>query len=195
MIMLRSRRTVALCVTVLLAVPALLALTTARQAPAPARAVQPRDGQRDFDFEIGRWKTHLRRLTQPMSGSDTWVEYEGTSIVRPVFDGRANLVELDVEGPTGRIQGLSLRLYNPHTRQWSLNYASLRNGLITAPVTGQFENRRGEFYGEDSLDGRQIFVRFVITPITADSCRFEQAFSADGGKTWETNWIAIDRRR
>lgn len=170
------------------------------RSEAEASAVDPpqrsaeRDGQNDFDFEIGTWRTELRRLQNPLSGSSTWVEYTGASVVREIMGGRANVVELDVEGPAGRIEGLSLRLYNPETRQWSLNFASLRNGTLTPPVIGAFDNGRGVFYGHELLDGRPIFVRFVISDITADSARFEQAFSADGGKTWEANWIAVDTR-
>jgi hypothetical protein len=152
------------------------------------------DGQHDFDFEIGTWKTHVSRLAQPLSGSKKWVELEGTSVVRAIMDGRTNLVELDVSGPSGRIAGVSLRLYNPDTRQWSLNYASLRNGTLTAPTVGGFNKGRGEFFGLDTLDGKPVFVRFVIACSTPDSCRFEQAFSDDGGKSWEVNWIATDTR-
>src|SRR5262245_28091561 len=97
------------------------------------------DGQRDFDFEIGSWKTHVRRLSRPLTGSTTWVEYDGTSVVRKIWNGRANLVELDVEGPAGRIEGLSLRLYNPKSRQWSLNFASSTGGVLTTPTIGAFE--------------------------------------------------------
>ncbi len=148
----------------------------------------------DFDFEIGSWKTHLRRLTKPLSGSSSWVEYEGTTVVSKVWGGRANLVELDVSGPAGRIEALSLRLYNPDTRQWSLNFANVRSGVMAPPTLGGFSNGRGEFYNFDTLDGREILVRFVISDITRNSCRFEQAFSIDGGKTWEVNWIATDTR-
>src|SRR5574338_882762 len=90
------------------------------------QTVNERDGQRDFDFEIGTWKTHLRRRLHPLTGSNTWVEYEGTTVVRKVWNGRANLVELEVAGPAGRIEGLSLRLYNPQSRQWSLNFSNSR---------------------------------------------------------------------
>jgi hypothetical protein len=153
-----------------------------------------RDGQHDFDFEIGAWKTHLRRLQRPLSGSTGWVEYEGTTIVTRVLDGRANLVELKVNGPTGRLEGLSLRLYNPQSRQWSLNYANVNDGQLTTPSIGAFKNGRGEFYNQDTYNGRAIFIRFVITKITDDQYRFEQSFSDDGGQTWELNWIAIDTR-
>lgn len=153
-----------------------------------------RDGQNDFDFEIGTWKTHLRRLLNPLTGSNKWVEYEGTTVVRKVWNGRANLVELTADGPAGRFEGLSLRLYNPQSRQWSLNFANINGGVMTLPTIGEFKNGRGEFFNQETLNGRAIFVRFVISEITPNSCRFEQAFSDDGGKTWEVNWIAIDTR-
>lgn len=157
-------------------------------------AFAQRDGQHDFDFEIGTWKTHLRRLQRPLSGSTTWVEYEGTSVVSKVLDGRANLVELKVNGPAGRIEGLSLRLYNPQSRQWSLNFANINAGTLTPPTIGEFKEGRGEFYNQDTFNGRAILVRFVIIKITQDQYRFEQSFSDDGGKTWELNWIAVDTR-
>jgi len=153
-----------------------------------------RDGQHDFDFEIGTWKTHLRRLQRPLTGSTTWVEYEGTTVVRSVLDGRANLVELKVDGPAGKLEGLSLRLYNPQSRQWSLNFANISTGTLSTPTIGEFKDGRGEFYDQESYNGRAILVRFVITKITQDQYRFEQSFSDDGGKTWEVNWIAIDTR-
>lgn len=170
----------------------------AQQKPVAAQgSVQPptaRDGSHDFDFEIGTWKTHLRRLQHPLSGSSAWVEYEGTSVVSKIWDGRANLVELEVDGPAGHIEGLSLRLYDPAARQWSLNFSNSRTGTLSPPPIGEFKNGRGEFYGPETLDGRAILVRFVISDITENSCRFEQAFSADGGKAWEVNWIATDTR-
>jgi hypothetical protein len=169
-----------------------LALSAGIALAAPQSG--PRDGQQDFDFEFGRWKTEVRRLAKPLSGSTEWVEYAGTSIVHAFLGGRANLVELSVSGPAGRIEGVSLRLYHPESRQWSLHYAGLRNGELTAPLYGRFEGGRGEFYGDDTLGGRPIRVRFVISEITADSARFVQSFSADGGETWEDNWIAIDTR-
>ena len=153
-----------------------------------------RDGQHDFDFAIGTWKTSLTRLVKPLSGSTTWVKLEGTSVIRKVWDGRANLVELKVAGPSGTIEGLSLRLYNPQTRKWSLNFASSRNGTLVTPTIGEFANGRGEFFSDEDLDGKPIRVRNVFSDITPNSYRFEQAFSADGGKTWEVNWVAIDTR-
>ncbi len=154
----------------------------------------PRDGQRDFDFEIGTWKTSLKRLLNPLTGSTKWVEYEGTTVVRKVWNGDANLVELDVSGSAGSIKALSLRLYNPKSHQWSLNFANAGGGVMAAPTIGEFKNGRGEFFDQETLNGRAILVRFVISDITKNSCHFEQAFSDDGGKTWEVNWIATDTR-
>ena len=175
----------------------LLALALALAAPSAASAQDApagRDGQHDFDFEIGAWRTHLSRLQRPLTGSTEWVEYDGTTVVREVWGGRANLVELDVEGPAGHLEVLSLRLYNPETRQWSLNSASARGGTLFPPMVGEFRDGRGVFFGQETFDGRPIFVRFVISDVTPDSCRFEQAFSVDGGATWEVNWIAVDTR-
>ena len=157
-------------------------------------AVALASGERDFDFAIGHWKTQLKRLKAPLSGSTSWVEYEGTTTCRKVWDGRANLVELDVSGPAGRIEGLSLRLYNPEAKQWSLNFANARAGTLASPTIGEFKGGRGEFYNQDTFNGRAILVRFVISDITKDSVRYEQAFSGDGGKSWEVNWIAVDTR-
>ena len=157
-------------------------------------ASTPRDGQHDFDFEIGTWKTQLSRLRRPLSGSTEWVEYEGTTVVRKVWNGRANLVELDVEGPAGRIEALSLRLYNPETLKWSLNFSNSATGTMSPPTIGEFRNGRGEFYNQETFNGRDILVRFFISDITPTSCYFEQAFSDDGGKTWEVNWKATDTR-
>jgi hypothetical protein len=153
-----------------------------------------RDGSHDFDFEIGTWKTHLRRLLHPLSGSTTWVEYEGTTVVRKVWGGRANLVELVADGPAGHFEGLNLRLYNPQSNQWSLNFANSSSGVMSQPTIGSFKNGRGEFFDQETFNGRAVFVRFVISDITPNSCRFEQSFSDDGGKTWEVNWVATDTR-
>ena len=167
--------------------------SNASRAPVQ-QPLKERDGQHDFDFEIGTWKTHLRRLLHPLSGSTTWVEYEGTTVVRKVWNGCANLVELVADGPAGHFEGLNLRLYNPQSHQWSLNFANSSGGTMSQPTIGEFKNGRGEFFDQETLNGRAIFVRFVISDITLNSCRFEQAFSDDGGKTWEVNWIAIDTR-
>jgi len=167
-------------------------------ADAPDASTQhmpaQRDGQHDFDFETGNWKTHVSRLVHPLTGSTTWVTYEGTTVVRKVWNGRANLGELEIDGNAGHIELLSLRLYNPSSRQWSLNVASSGGGTLGVPAIGEFKNGRGEFFDQETFNGRAILIRFVISDITPNSCHFEQAFSDDGGKTWEVNWVATDTR-
>ena len=171
------------------------ALIAGAWVPAAAQGdAPPHDGSRDFDWEIGTWDTQLKLLKGPLTGSTTWVEYRGTSAVRKVMDGRANLVELSVAGPGGKIEGVSLRLYDPTARQWKLHFASIADGQLTPPAIGGFVGDHGEFYAQDSLRGRAIFVRFVIDKVDARTWRFVQAFSDDGGKTWEPNWIATDTR-
>jgi hypothetical protein len=170
-----------------------IGFATASAAPPAAK----RSGAHDFDWEIGTWTTRVGIRTNPLSGeAPRWVDYVGTSVVKPLLGGRANFVELSVAGAQGKIEGGSLRLYGSQSGQWSLNYANLRNGLLTSPVYGGFDaSGRGLFYGPDTLDGRAILVRFVITRPSANEARFEQGYSADGGVTWEDNWIATDTRK
>jgi hypothetical protein len=159
-----------------------------------ATADAARDGAHDFDFEIGSWHSHISRLAHPLTGSTEWVEYDGTSEISKVWNGRANLVELEVSSPEGKIEGLSLRLYNPAAHQWSLNFANSRVGTLSVPTVGGFHHGRGEFYDLEDFGGRMILVRNVFFDITKDSYHFEQAFSVDGGKTWEVNWKNLDTR-
>jgi hypothetical protein len=148
------------------------------------------DGSHDFDFEFGDWTVQLSRLLDPLTGSDQWVEYQGTSVVRRVWDGRANLGEFEVEGSAGHIQGLSLRLYNPETAEWSIRWASSRDGELGPPMVGGFGDGVGEFHSEELWNDRSIGVRFQFTDITETTFQLEQAFSDDKGQTWEANWIA-----
>jgi len=153
-----------------------------------------RDGQHDFDFELGTWKIHLKRLEHPLTGSTSWVEFDGTSVTRKVWDGRAQIEEFETDGTTGHIEGLTLRLYNPESHQWSLNWANSRTGVLGQPTIGEFKNGRGEFFDQEAFNGRMILVRFIWSEITPNSAHFEQSFSDDGGKTWEANWITDQTR-
>jgi hypothetical protein len=150
-----------------------------------------RDGQRDFDFFVGNLKRRLNSLT----GSEKWVEFDGIDVDRNLLNGRANLDELVVDGPTGHIEGITLRLYNPQTHQWSLYWANGKAGVIGGPPNvGEFKNGRGEFYCQDTYNGRLIFIRYVWSDVTPNSAHFEQSYSDDGGKTWEANWITDQTR-
>jgi hypothetical protein len=162
---------------------------------APAVPASPPGAPHDFDFEHGRWRTSLRRLVRPLSGSQEWAEYTGSTVVHALLGGRANLVELDVSGPQGRIEGVSLRLFDTQQRRWTLNFSNAAAGTLELPMTGGFGGgKQGIFYSAETLRGRPILARFVIDVVDADTCRFEQAFSADAGATWEVNWIAVDTR-
>jgi hypothetical protein len=148
-----------------------------------------RDGQHDFDFDLGTWKLHVSRLDKPLTGSTKWNELDGSVVVRKIWDGQANIAEVNAVGPSGHLQFLALRLYNPESHQWSNSFASSSDGTLSVPMVGEFKNGRGEFIDQEPFHGRTILVRFVMWPIGSNSARSEQAFSDDGGKTWETNWI------
>jgi hypothetical protein len=156
----------------------------------PANAPSPsRDGRRDFDFLHGTWRVRNRRLRRVLSGSNDWYEFDGTTVERSVWDGQANLEEYDAVSPSGRIRGLALRLYDPSARQWTIHWSSSATGRLDHPMVGEFRDGRGEFGGRDEIEGRTIATRFIWTSSSPNACRWEQAFSADGGATWETNWI------
>ncbi len=162
-------------------------------APAKPEAAA-HDGRHDFDFEFGDWTMRLSRRMKPLTGSNTWVQYQGSSIVRKVWNGAANLGEIELDGPGGHIEGLTLRVYNPEAKQWSVHFANSASGVLGEAMVGGFRDGRGEFYDRETYDGRAIFVRFVFSDITPASFKFEQAFSDDGGKTWEANWVSTFTR-
>jgi len=155
------------------------------------------DGQHDFDFEVGTWKIHLKRLDHRLVGSTNWVEFDGTSVIRKVWGGRADLEEFETDSPAGgHIEGLTLRLYDPQTHQWSLYWATSKSGAMGPPTIGEFKNGRGEFFDTEPSgpNGRSILCRFVWTNTNTDTPHFKQSFSEDGGKTWEVNWITDQTR-
>jgi hypothetical protein len=148
------------------------------------------DGQHAFDFDFGRWKTHSSRLLHPLTGSTTWVEMDGVSVVKKVWDGRANLAEYKADGPAGHVELMALRWFNPATHEWNIDFATPTVGMLgTVPGVGEFKNGRVDFYDYEPINGRSVLVRFSMWSITADTAQSEQAFSEDGGKTWEVNWI------
>jgi hypothetical protein len=151
------------------------------------------DGQHGFDWDLGTWKIHMSRLSHPLTGSATWTEMNGVTVNSKVWDGRANLAEVEADGAGGHLELLALRLYNPATQEWNVNFATSGVGILNTPtsqpIIGEFKNGRGEFYDQEPYNGRSILVRFRIGPISPDSAQSEQAFSDDGGKTWEVNWI------
>ena len=170
---------------------ALLCATT-QFAAAQAPGVPLHDGLHDFDFVIGRWNVHLRKLLHPLTGSTEWVEYEGTSVMTKLWDDRANMEEFKVASLDKRlhIDAQTLRLYNPQTRQWSIYLVDAASGKLPMPPTvGAFKDGRGEFFDAEDFDGRSILVRYVWTQPSPSTARMEQSFSPDWGRSWETNWI------
>ena len=167
--------------------------TGARADPAPAL----HDGQHDFDGLAGSWTIHLKKRLKPLTGSDEWIEFDGTVVCRQIWNGHGEVEEFNVDSPAHNIHihGVAVRLYDPQTGQWRIYWANERNGAMDpAPQVGHFSGDRGEFYSQDSLDGRPIFIRFAWTNIGTARPHFEQAFSNDGGKTWEVNWITDQTR-
>lgn len=159
--------------------------------PAPAPAL--RDGTHDLDWDIGAWKTHQKRLLHPLTGSTTWVEYDGTDVVQKIRDG-LDSAEIEADGPTGHLEIYAIRLYDPDAHQWGIYFINSAAGTAGLPVIGEFKDGRGDFYDQEQYKGRTIQIRFSVSDIKADTCHFEQAFSTDGGKTWEVNFIVDETR-
>src|SRR5229473_1539096 len=176
-------------------------LLIACAAPARVRAEAPRttasdthDGQHDFDFMFGRWKIQVRRLRNSLHGARDWYEMTGTTVCRPIWNGKANIEEFEADGPDGHVEAPMVRLYSPTSRQWWLNWVNQKNTRFDVPTIGEFKDGRGEFYDQELFEGRSILVRCVCFDITASSEPFERSYSADGGRTWEANWIAQSTR-
>jgi len=150
----------------------------------------------DFDFEFGTWNIAARRLVHPLTGSHTWSASTGrTHIVEPVWGGAASIAQLEDDRATPWFLGLMLRLYHPKSHEWSITWAASSDGTMDPPLIGRFANGRGTFFAQEPFDGKTIFVRVVYADITRRSFRTELAFSADGGRTWETNLIQTFTRR
>ena len=149
--------------------------------------IQPA-GARDFDFLMGSWKVENRRLRERLKGSNVWEEFEATSVARPLLGGVGNEDEYRTDHGGGFI-GMSFRFFDLSAKKWSIYWASSRTGTLDPPVTGSISGDTGVFDGVDVFEGRPIHVRYIWSRIRSGSPRWEQAFSADDGETWETNWI------
>jgi hypothetical protein len=157
--------------------------------------IEPGPAVADFDFYMGSWQVHHRRLVRRLAGSDEWQEFEGTSTAWPILDGAGNIDDNVLQLPAGAYRAISLRTFDPATDRWSIWWLDGRSpGRLDPPVVGGFEDGIGTFIAEDTFDGRPILVRFLWSGITETTCRWEQAFSADGGATWEVNWIMESTR-
>ena len=148
-----------------------------------------KDGRNDFDFLVGTWKVHHHILKERLKESTEWIEVEGSTVLRKILNGIGNIDDNIIHMPTGPVHAISLRLFNPASKEWSIYWSTDKTGVLDVPMVGGFKNSRGDFYSHDLFEGRHIYSHFIWSKIMVNSCQWEQEFSADGGKTWETNWI------
>lgn len=147
------------------------------------------DGRNDFDFLIGTWKVHHRMLTQRLKGSTEWIEFEGETIDRKIMNGIGNMDENIIHMPNMEVHAISLRIFNPASKEWSIHWSTDKMGMLDIPMVGGFKDGRGEFYAQEINNGSRVYSRFIWSKTDTDSPQWEQALSEDGGRTWETNWI------
>lgn len=192
----RSSRTIALFAArswVCLAFVALITLLSAVEEPILSQTrsdVAAVDGRHDFDFLFGHWSIRNRRLRNPLSGSTEWYEFASTSTEAPLLGGLGNLEEYNApEAPGGAIHAVAVRLFDVTSRKWSIYWSTVGSGAFSIPTVGSFKVGVGHFYDHEAYKGRPIVVRFTWARISDTHCRWEQAFSADDGRAWETNWI------
>src|SRR5437870_6164527 len=162
----------------------------AHEATQPKPNVSSREGQHDFDFNFGVWKTHIKRVLEPLSGSNKSIELNGLVTTHKIWDGRAQWEEIEADGPNGHWQGMTLFLYNPQAHQWNQSFINSKIGELSPPLVGEFKDGRGELFSQDTFNGRSVLVRAVWSNIEPDSHHFEESYSDDGGKTWAPAFIA-----
>lgn len=191
----------AVCFSVALSIMLYCSLATAQQptqVPSKAQSDMSKDGRHDFDFEVGSWNAHVKTLVHRLSHSADWDEFSGVVTTRtlPKLEGwNESEMQVDSQKSGKHIELLAVRTFNPSTRQWSIYGTSIKTGVFDPPMIGQFQKGRGEFYSQDTWEGRPIFVRFIWQRVDENHTRLEQAYSDDGGKTWETNWIYEGERQ
>jgi hypothetical protein len=169
-------------------VPAASALAA---EPAPTQAAITRDGSHDFDFDFGVWHTDITRRLHPLTDSTETMKLSGTVTIRRVWGGKAQVEEIEADGPKGHWEGMSLFLYDPAAHQWSENFVGSAAGTFSPGFVGSFSNGKGELFQQDTLDGRSVLVRAIWSDITPTSHKYEEDYSADGGKTWDLSFLAI----
>jgi hypothetical protein len=177
----------------LLAVAAALVPGTSTLAadPEPTPAAITRDGSHDFDFDFGVWKTEITRRLHPLTGSTESMKLTGTVTIRKVWGGKASLEEIEADGPKGHWQGMSIFLYDPAAHQWSQSFIGSAAGTFAGGFIGSFRDGKGELFAQDTLDGRSVLVRATWSDITPTSHKYQEDYSADGGKSWEPSFVAM----
>ena len=163
------------------------------QSPAPTPAVH--DGQHDFDFNLGVWNTHIKRILDPFANAPQSYELSGTVTVSKIWDGKGQLEEIEADGPKGHWEGLTLFLYNPAAHQWSQIFTNSKLAMMGTPLIGEFKEGRGALYSTDTFNGRSVLIRGVWSDMTPNAHRFTESISADGGVTWFPTFIGELTRR
>lgn len=158
---------------------------------APTQAAITRDGAHDFDFDFGVWHTEITRRLHPLSSSTESMKLSGTVTIRKVWNGKAQIEEIEADGPKGHWEGMSLFLYDPKAHQWSQTFIGSAAGVFTPGLVGSFHDGKGELFQQDTLEGRSILVRATWSDITPRSHQYEEDYSPDGGKTWEMSFRAV----
>src|ERR1700688_2194324 len=170
-------------------------LSTVRSSPASGKETSHAEGAvpglHDFDFLVGHWRVHHRKLKERLVNSHEWIEFEGTLSSQALMGGYSNVDDLVLDVPGVPYRGVALRSFDSKTQQWSIWWLDSRTplGPLDPPMRGTFQNGVGTFYGDDTYNGRPILARFLWNEITPTSCHWEQAYAPNGGKTWETNWV------
>ena len=188
-----TRQRMAVMVYLILGLVA-LGLSVAQSSPGSptetSHAEREVSGFHDFDFLVGHWRVHHRKLKERLANSQEWIEFEGTLFSQPLMVGYSNVDDLVLNVPGAPYRGVALRSFDPKSQQWLIWWLDSRNplGSLDPPMRGGFKNGVGTFYGDDTLNGKPVRARFIWSGITPTSCHWEQAYSPDGGKTWETNW-------
>ncbi|MGC1598900.1 MAG: hypothetical protein WA757_01505 [Candidatus Acidiferrales bacterium] len=148
-------------------------------------------GVHDFDFLVGQWRVHHRTLKERLANSHEWIEFDGTLVNQPLMGGYSNVDDTVFEKPGAPFRGVALRSFDSKTQQWSIWWLDSRTplGPVDPPMRGGFRDGVGTFYADETFNGKPVRTRFLWTKITPTSCHWEQAYSPDDGKTWETNWV------
>lgn len=159
------------------------------------KSIEENDGRHDFDFFVGKWKIHNRRLKERLKGCTEWEEFEGECDDRTTLNGLGNVDTGIFYRNGGVLHGMTVRLFEPKSQEWRLYWAdSVAAQRLELPMVGKFKDGVGEFYCHEPFEGRMVYTRFIWSGITATTCHWEQAFSEDGGRTWETNWTMDSER-
>jgi hypothetical protein len=157
--------------------------------PDASATTAARDGTHDFDFWFGRWNGVHRKLQHRLAHSNEWEDFSGTAFAKPLLGGRSNMDENVFHSGVEGAGGVGVRFYNSKTHLWSIYWLGTTGNTFDSPMVGSFVDGVGTFYGDDTWEGKPVRVRFIWSKIDLTHCHWEQAYSADSGKTWETNWL------